>query len=216
MKKLILSLFAVGWNIVALAQGKVFFGNDSLHLYYMNPYAVLAADAAIAGQPVPLGGVLPSGKTLVVDLYAGTSSGSLFFYSTTTFSSITPGRQETLGVTLNDPDGAGPATAIPGGATPAYFQVQIRDSAFASAALAQENSSYGGFSSIFTVVPSATIAFNSIVNHGGTALSTWADGTYDMGGGNFGAIMVPLIPEPSVLSMVGLGFATSLLSRRRK
>ncbi len=204
MKKLILALLVVVTSLAAFAQGKIMFANDSMHLYYMG--YTLPADATLWGQPVPLNGVLPSGATLLVDLYGGTSPGSLALITTTTFSSTIPGRQNI--VNLN--------SGLPGG-SPAFFQVQIRDSAFPTAALASVGFGYFGSSEIFTVVPSTTIAYNSIVNHGGTALSTWADGTYNLGGAGFGAIQVGgLIPEPSALSLTGLGIAALLTLRRRK
>jgi hypothetical protein len=207
MKKLITTLALSAVCVGAFAQGKVQFVNDSLHNYYFGPN-VLVADQALAGQLTPIV-PLASGKTLVADLYAGTSSGSLFLYSTTTLSAASPGRQNTLAVTLNDPDLGGPAVGIAGGAVPAFFQVQIRDSAFATATLSQDGGSYFGFSSIFTVQPSATIAYNSIVNHGGTALSTWADAPS-------GAIFINVVPEPSSMALAGLGAASLLIFRRRK
>lgn len=205
MKKLILTLLVVATSVAAFAQGKIMFANDSLHLYYMGGNT-LTADAALRGQPVPLNGVLPSGVTLLVDLYGGTSPGSMALITTTTFYGYIPGWQSPVNL----------ISSLPGG-SPAFFQVQIRDSAFPTAALASVGFGYFGFSEIFTVVPSTTIAYNSIVNHGGTAQSTWADGTYYLGGAGFGAIQVGgLIPEPSTLSLTGLGIAALLTLRRRK
>jgi len=201
MKKLFTTLALTAVCVGALAQGKVQFVNDAAHEYYFGPN-VLAADAALANQKTPIV-ALASGKTLVADLYAGTSSGSLVLYSTTTLSTSSPGRQNTLGVTLTSP-------AIAGGA-PAFFQVQIRDNAFATATLSQQGNSYYGFSSIFTVQPSSTIAFNSIVNHGGTALSTWADAPS-------GAIFINAspVPEPTSMALAGIGAASLLIFRRKK
>ena len=214
MKKLITTLAVTAVCVGAFAQGKVAFVNDANHYYYMGNVNLLPADAALANQLIPTGGLLPSGKTIVADLYAGTSAGSLFLYSTTTMGA-TPGRQGTLNVTLNDPDLAGPAVALPGGVA-AFFQVQLRDNAYASAALAWAAGSYAGMSSIFTVVPSSTIAFNSIVNAGGTALSTWAIGTQAFPNAvpaGFGSIAV--VPEPTTMVLAGLGAASLLAFRRR-
>jgi hypothetical protein len=209
MKKLITTLALTTLCVSAFAQGKVQFVNDSLHNYYFGQ-TVLSADQALRGALTPIT-PLASGISLRADLYAGTTAGELYLYSSTTLSTATPGRQNTLGVTLNDIDGAGPITAIPGGTTPAYFQVQIRDSAFASAALSMAGNSYFGYSSVFTVRPSSTIAYNSIINHGGTALSTWADST-----GFPGAIEINVVPEPSTFALAGLGAAAMLIFRRRK
>lgn len=206
MKKTILVLLVVTSEIAAVAQGKISFANDGLHLYYLNPTpsALSPADADLAGQPVPLGGILPSGITLLVDLYAGLSSGNLSYVTTTTFSNTIPGRQNTVNLILS---------GMPGG-SPAFFQVQLRDS---STPVGFPRSYYSGVSDIFTTVPSASIAYNSIVNHGGSALSSWADGTVALSGGGFGAIMIPAyIPEPDCLALTGLSSAALLLRINRK
>lgn len=205
MEKLIFTLLVATTSLAAFAQGKISFANDSLHLYYLNPSpsALSFADSPLAGQPIPLGGTLPSGITMVSDLYAGLSSGSLSYVTTATFSGTTVGRQNTVNLTLS---------GIPGG-LPAFFQVRLRDS---SIPIGFPPSYYSGVSDIFTAVPSTTIAFNSIVNHGGTALSTWADGTFALPGLTFGAIMIPAyIPEPSSLALTGLGISALLLRRNR-
>lgn len=200
MKKIIATLALTAMCVGAFAQGKVTFVNDAAHNYYFGN-AVLAADAALAGQLTPIT-PLASGVSLRADLYAGTTSGSLALISTTTLSTASPGRQNTLNVTL--PSG------LPGG-TAAFFQVQIRDVNFATAALSQAGGSYYGFSSIFTTVPSSTIAFNSIVNHGGTALSTWADAPTAPG-----AIQIQVAPEPTSMALAGIGAAAMVIFRRRK
>lgn len=210
MKKLSLTFCIVALNIAAFAQGKISFMNDSLHLYYLDPVPsnLRPADAALAGQLVPVNGILPSGSTLLIDLYGGTSANNLALITTTTFSSTSPGYQNPTGVTL---------AAIPGGAA-AFFQVLIRDSVIPGG-LPPWNfgSFYFSFSEIFTVVPSSSINYNSIVNHGGTAQSTWADGTYDLGPAGFGAVMFPTyIPEPCALSLISLGVAACLAARKRK
>jgi hypothetical protein len=202
MKKLSLTFFIAVSSIAAFAQGKVLFVNDSLHAYYIGDYTY-AADAALHGQPVLVDGILPSGIHLMVDLYAGISSSTLSLITTTTFSSVAPGRQDPVLVTLPN---------IPSD-VPAFFQVQIRDSAFGSASLAMFGSGYFGFSETFTVIPSHTIAYNSLVN---PLFSTWTDGTYNLGTSGFGAIAVSLVPEPGTLSLISLGFATWFVSMRRK
>ncbi|NOS70632.1 MAG: PEP-CTERM sorting domain-containing protein [Verrucomicrobia bacterium] len=209
MKKTILTLTMVAVSVAAFAQGRVTFVNDSLHRYYFaaDPAKLLAADAGLAGTGTVA--TTPSGKTLVSDLYIGTSAGSLSLYSSTT-----------LSATLGTQNGANYSLAgFPGG-TAIFVQVQVRDAAFASATLAGLGGSYSGYSQIFTMVPSTSaIAFNSIVNHGGTALSTWTDGTFNLDSiqaGNKGAIEIGLVPEPSSMALAGLGAASLLLFRRRK
>jgi len=100
----------------------------------------------------------------------------------------------------------------------AYFQVQVRDSLFASADLAMEGKSYFGKSAIFTVVPNPGPTGNSIINKSAPALSTWANGTYNLGASGWGSIEVGTlpIPEPSTFALAGLGAAAMLIFRRRK
>jgi hypothetical protein len=209
MKKALLTLALAVVSVAAMAQGRVQFVNDGLHNYYFTASAsgLLAGDQGLAGLATPLGGVLPSGVALRADLYGGTSAGSLTLISSTTLSSATPGRQNTSVVVT--PFAAG---------VPAFFQVQIRDANFATAALSQAGNSYYGSSIIFTVNPANSPATSSIINHGGIALSTWTDGTYDLGGGQFGAIMIQAnpVPEPTSMALAGLGAASLLIFRRRK
>ena len=174
-------------------QGKISFGNDSLHLVYFNSF-LKAPDMGLAGQLVT-SAPMPSGATFLVDLYGGANASSMALQTTVTFST-TPGRFGPLNFTSPNLLGGQVAT----------MQVQIRESGFVTADLALIGGGYGGFSQIFTMVPSSTIAFNSIVNHGGTALSTWADGDF---------YFPVLAPEPSTLSLVGFGVATLLIYRRR-
>src|SRR5882762_4996049 len=155
MKKLILTLTASLACVAAFAQGRITFGNDSLHLVYFttDTSKLMGADAALAGQgPTSVG--TTSGRTLVADLFAGTSSSSLALVQTTSFQA-TPGRWVNANTVL-------PA-GIPGG-VPQFFQVQVRDSAAASATAASlAQNQYYGFSIIFTAVPnSGAIAYNSM------------------------------------------------------
>jgi len=180
------------------SQGKISFANDSLHLvYYTSDTGLLRpGDAALAGQAVS-SSTMPAGLTLVVDLYAGTSSTSLSLITTTTFGS-TAGRFVTANVNL--------PIGFPGGTT-AFFQVQIRDNAFATGDAGAAGGSLTAKSIIFTAVPGSSIAYNSLVNLGSPAFSTWAVGTYDMSNqtglpGARGAIMLALIPEPGFSAFV--------------
>jgi hypothetical protein len=196
----IMSLLTIA-GATAFGQGKVAFANDSLHLVYYGGYTPLA------GQGVS-SGLMPAGVTLVADLYAGSSSTSLSLVSTTAFS-VTVGRFASINTVL--------PTGMPGG-TAYFFQVQIRDNAFASAIAAENGGSYWGFSAIFTMVPGSSIAYNSIVSPGTPGSSTWAPGTYDMSAqsglsGARGVISVPPpIPEPCELALWMLGIG--LLVRR--
>lgn len=141
---------------------------------------------------------LVTGPNWVVDLYgyAGTNAGSLALLTSVPMNPSLPGI-------------FGPVnwiSPLPGG-SPSTFQVRIRD---------LNVGWVEGFSQIFTMQPGASLAYNSLVNPGGTTLSTWANGTVPVQGG-FGAIMVPgLCPEPSTLALSGLGLASLLLFHRRK
>jgi hypothetical protein len=216
MKKLFLTVALTAVCAGAFAQGKVVFVNDSTHVYYMSTDTnqLKQADAALAGLRTPANGLITgSGITLRADLYAGTSAESLALVSTTTMQgSLGTGRQNTMNVDL--------PTGIPGGVAQ-FFQVQIRDMAFATAALAQAGHSYFGYSDIFTTIPNAGAGYNSIVQLTSPAMSTWAAGTYVVPGataGTRGAIMVSAtpVPEPTSLALAGLGAASLLIFRRRK
>jgi hypothetical protein len=212
MKKLITTLAITAVCVGAFAQGKVAFVNDSLHAYYMAPVGdpvvgVKQGDEALAGVRTPLLGNLPSGVSLRADLWAGTSAGSLALISSTTMSGAVLGRQLTSNVTL----------PILGG-VPQYFQVQIRDSLFATAHEAELGGSYFGYSTIFTTVPGTGAGYNSIISTIAPALSTWAVGDYNLGAAGWGAIKVGaiIIPEPTSMVLAGLGAASLLLFRRKQ
>lgn len=215
MKTRLSFLAAFIFSLTAFGQGRVSFWNDNLHMYYFSekPYpALVGADLAYGGTP--LTSPTPSGRNMVVDLYAGTSSSSLSFIVSTPMSGSNPGLQPLVNVTL---------PGIPGG-VPAYFQIQIRDSQFANAISSITAGSYAGYSEVFTCIPSSSpISYNSLWNHGGTAQSTWADGTFNLdafGVGNRGAIFVGTdyawVPEPSAYSFLLVGLGCTFTVCRRK
>ena len=125
--------------------------------------------------------------------YAGTGAGSLALLTSVPMSASLPGIFGPLN--WNSP--------LPGGSA-STFQVRIFDPA----------GLYEGSSSVFTMQPGGSIAYNSLFNPGGTTLSTWAVGTQAVPGG-FGAIGVTVIPEPTSMVLAGLGAASLLLFRRR-
>jgi len=208
MKRLLIFLLSTA-TLAAFGQGKAFFANDSLHLVYYTPDTTLlrAVDAGLASQGVS-SGLMPSGVTLLADLYVGTTSTSLSLISSTVFSA-TVGRW--LGVNVNLLGG------MPGG-LPLYFQVQVRDSAYASTALSLAGGSYGGSSVIFASTP-GTIISNPIYDADFPSFSTWPPGDFDMSTqtgipGARGAIRVSLIPEPGTCVVAGLGFLGWFYRRR--
>jgi hypothetical protein len=212
MKKILTTLALTAVCVGAIAQGKITFVNDSVHSYYFSADAnfVKADDASMVGKLTSGGLLAGSGITLRTDLYGGTSADSMTLQTSTTLSA-TPGRQSTS--TFLSP-------TLPGGVM-AYFQVQIRDAAYATAALAEAAHSYYGYSMVFTMSPSATTAGASIVNANSPFFSTWAAGTVDLGSqvaGYRGAIEIKAnpVPEPTSMALAGLGAASLLIFRRRK
>lgn len=207
MKTKFIALVFVVASATAFAQGKINLVNDSLHLVYWDPvgFNLKSGDGGLAGQLVS-SSPTPSGASLLVDLYGGLSAGSMVLQTTTTMNLSSPG--------IFGPGGLF-SPNVPGGVT-GTFQIRIRESSFATAEAAQLGGGYSGFSSIFTFNPSSTIAFNTPVNHGGTALSTWADGPYNLGVSGLGSISVTwFIPEPSFLSIFTLGLITCCISRSK-
>ena len=195
MKKVLLTLALTAVCAASFAQGKINMVNDASHLVQFGT-AVKAPDAALAGQ-LATSAATPSGATLLVDLFGGTTAGNMTLQQTTILG-IGPSAGFFGPRTFSSLD-------LPGGVT-ATFQVKVREVGFATAELAQAGGAYYGFSPVFTFRPSSTIAFNSIVNPGGTALSTWAAGP----------INVQVVPEPSSMALAGIGAASLLMFRRRK
>lgn len=199
--KLITFAIILSSTIASFAQGKISFANDSLHLYYWSPVIgnFLTGDEGLAGTAA-LNVPTPSGRSLGVSLYGGTSAGSLSLLASTTLSATLPGQQDVMNLTL---------PGFPGG-TPAFFQIRIQDTFLGY---------YHGESEVFQCTPSSNIAFNNLFNHGGTALSTWADGTFNLDSlalGSRGAIEIVGTPEPAsgLITLVGAGML-GLIRRRR-
>lgn len=173
----------------SLGQGKVNFVNDAASLIVLptDTSQLMAADAALAGQPVGNQVLLPSGKTLVAGLYGGTSSSHLYLYSSVVLNdaAMPAGYIPPMHVVLN----ANPATgapAIPGiangtpiTATTPWFQVKVWDAAFASfeAALGQ---GYAGQGAPFQLNPGPSLPYVNTAPAG--VNSTWTDSVFILGG----------------------------------
>ena len=192
MKKTLLTLALVAVTAASFGQGKISMLNDATRLVTWSN-VVKNADSGLVGSPVLNSG---TGATLLVDLYGGLTAGTMVLQTTTTISAA-PGLFGPINFL---------STGVPGG-TVGTFQVQVRESSFATAAAAFAGQGYYGFSPIFTFKPSSTIAFNSIINAGGTALSTWGAGPI---------LVTANVPEPTSMALAGIGAAAMVIFRRRK
>jgi len=194
-KLLVLALCAA--SVMAFAQGKLTLQNDSGSPVVLN----VVNGTIVPVFPVPTTGPLPSGISIEVGLYGGTSSGTM----TLQFSEL-----------IDPPGGSGlPAgfipmahvtTAFPGG-TADYFQLFIWDSAYATPQSSLAGGSYFGNDYIFTMTPGTSIGFPSILGGGGDG-STWA------AVGNENAWGEIWIPEPTTFAVAGLGAAVLAIFRR--
>jgi len=216
MKKTLLTVALATASVAAFAQGRISLQTDSGALVTLAAGAgspssngdgltlhPLAADAAYYGLPIPTTSQLPSGITLDVGLYGGTSSGSLTLLTTVV---LDPNA-------LSPQNGQYPSTKITlpwAGGSVDYFQVQVWNAADAVpgylAALAL--GTYGGENHEFAMTPSTSaIASPGVNNGGGTTWSTV---------GNENPLYVGLIPEPTTFALAGLGAAALVIFRRRK
>ncbi len=140
-------------------------------------------------------GLVDSTSNFRIDLYGspGTSGGSLFLLTSLPMNDRIPGIFGPLN--WNSP--------FPGGVA-STFQLRLFNPAWGA---------YIADSSVFTMQPGGSIAYNSLFNPAGTTMSTWAIGTQPVPGG-FGAIGIFLIPEPSNLALASFGAASLLFFRR--
>jgi hypothetical protein len=180
MKSSLLIVALLLTSISAVAQGKVSFNNDSSHLFVLG--STLSQDAALGGGDATVGNFtgailaspLPSGLTLQVTLYAGTTVSSLSLQTTIILDVngvTTPGRMVSKGIIFAD---------IPGG-TPANFQIVLTDIGATLPATIDNSvpassqvlgATYFGTSGAFTATPGTGISYPGLVS-GGPAGSTW-------------------------------------------
>src|SRR5580765_4642948 len=123
LRNLIVLLVLLAASSLGLAQGKIRFVTDSLHLVYWAPDVrqLDTANGDLAGQAYQTG---QGGQTLTIELWAGTSSDGLTPVGTNSFAGqVDSGTFPGMGIVL--------PIGIPWG-TPAFFQVLVYDAAAGS------------------------------------------------------------------------------------
>jgi hypothetical protein len=198
MKKiLIVSTLVAATAMSAFAQGKVAMQNSSSSPVKLtsDTSLVLAADVTQAGTAVGQSAPLLSGKTLVMGLYAGTSSSSLALFAPR---SGDP-RGYLMNVTAFDPGVIASTTYQLAGiaAGPTWLQVKVWDSAFPTFE-ATPPTAYVGSSPVFQFTTGGSVTYPNIA----PMLTA--------------PIVVGLVPEPTAAAIAGLGLASMLIFRRRK
>lgn len=201
MRKLFSVLAISVASLAAFAQGKISFETDSLHLVYW----------AYSGQPV-------NDPSLAVDLYMGTSSSQLFLYSSTTFSTIAGGEGRWNAASVQATANATTGAPLINGGTTVFVEVQVRDAnKTAPGIFTGDSAGYilYGKSSEFSFLLGSGITYPALWGANGN----WPVGTFNMDGSSYGtgargAIAVG-IPEPSKVTLAGLGAAAMLLFHRK-
>lgn len=213
MKRLFLTTIASLACLAAFAQGKVNFQNDSTRLVYWGP-----GWGAISGQAVNSDNMPAGISGMVADLYMGTSSSQLFLYQTTTFSPLSTGPGKILAAqTLANANATTGAPLISSGSV--FVEVVVHSNERPS------NNTFDPFNAGLFNAWGSSVMFNFTLGTGPTypllwnqTAGNWPAGTFNMdqyGSGARGAIMIPSIPEPSVIGLAGLAGAM-LIFRRRK
>lgn len=216
MKKTLLTLTLALVSVGALAQGRINVLNDASSLIVMTTVTGLlkANDVSMAGQAVGNTVLLPSGIVLEAGIYGGTSSSSLFLYSTTLLNVAgdPAGYAHPFGVALtSQPNGApnipGIALGTPFGAATPWFQLKVWDSTYPTYAAALAANAYVSLSgnALFQMNPQTSAIARTPTTPPGPN-SSWAETP----------IVVGLVPEPSSFALAGLGAAALMIFRRRK
>jgi hypothetical protein len=187
MRRFAIMLAIASTCLGALGQGKVTFGNDSNHLFVLN------------GDPIPVS-PLPSGRSLIAALYAGTSAGTMtlqtYYVLDATNWGPMPGRMQSRPVILS---------GVPGAAI-AWFNIVVSDvvgllgSPCSGRPLG--NALYWGSSGNFTATPGASISYPGLVP-GGPSGSTWTPGPLEVNGCLSCMAHFIVVPSNVVVSLGG-------------
>jgi len=212
MKKTLVTLTATLACVAAFAQGKIQFGNDSVHYFVIGNPAPgdtgggttnIAANSNTDAPGAIRQSPLPSGISLAASLYGkngtGFSDGAQLDLQTSYVLSganwLQNGRMANKSVTL---------PTVAGGQTDT-FDIYVYDASYASPFLARTAGAYFGESGLFTATPGTSFTFPSDLP-GGPASSTWAPAN----------LVISVVPEPASFALAGLGAAALLIFRRRK
>ncbi len=211
MKKTLLTLLFAATAATTFSQGKVNLINDAASLVVLttDTYWLKAADVAQAG--VAVGNLTPlnSRITLAAGLYGGTSSSSLFLYSTVLLNNPgTPGGYiPATHIILNAQANGAPliygiANGTPIGPTTPWFQVRVWDSAYPTYEQAWAACSYATHGAEFQMNPGPSLSYPNTAPAG--INSTWVDAPFTFG----------LAPEPSPFALGALGMLVLVILRR--
>ena len=221
MKKLLVSLTAALLCVGAFGQGKLAFQVDTTQLIYMTTADVgkTVAGFPLAGSSLYTGAgstlsSLAGAPSFTAALFGGATAGSMTLQATTTLADANMAGQlnlATANVTF---------PSLVAGA-PAFFQIQVFDSRFASAAAAWlVPNMYAGETGVFQATPQTSV-YSPIYQTQSPVNSTLPVGTfvpldYAAYPGYKGLIEVYAVPEPGTFALAGLGLASLLIFRRRK
>jgi hypothetical protein len=182
MKNLLSLSLVLTTATMAFAQGKLCFCNNIDNLLYLSPDHLGPADwnKVVGGFPLA-GSSLYTGAGSTVASLAGAPSFTVALFAGATANSLSQVAAGALGNVdfggLINPPVNVKLAGLPAG-TPAFFQIQVFDSRFTSAAAAWAvPGQYAGVSPIFQATPQVSV-YSPIYQRTPPVNSTWAPGTF--------------------------------------